>query len=167
MSISYKQKLKDIRCFIFDVDGVLTNGMLHITNDGKLLRQMNIKDGYAMQLAVKKGYHVIIISGGKDEGVAIRLQKLGIEEVYLGVGDKLQQLLQVTQQHHLQKEQVLYMGDDMPDFEAMQYTGFPCCPEDAAAQIKSICTYISPVKGGEGCVRDVIEQVLTLNKDWE
>lgn len=166
-NVNFKEKLKDIKCFIFDVDGVLTNGMLHVTNDGKLLRAMNIKDGYALQLAIKKGYRVVIISGGKDEGVVIRLKNLGVSDIYVGIGNKLQQLLAVMQEHHLTSAQLLYMGDDMPDAEAMKNCAIATCPYDAAPQIRDICHYISPVKGGDGCARDVIEQVLTLNNDWE
>lgn len=166
-NVNFKEKLKDIKCFIFDVDGVLTNGMLHVTNDGKLLRAMNIKDGYALQLAVKKGYRVVIISGGKDEGVVIRLKNLGVSDIYVGIGNKLQQLLTVMQEHHLTSAQLLYMGDDMPDAEAMKNCAIATCPYDAAPQIRDICHYISPVKGGDGCARDIIEQVLTLNNDWE
>ena len=166
-SVNFKEKLKEIKCFVFDVDGVLTNGMLHVTNDGKLLRAMNIKDGYALQLAVKKGYRVVIISGGKDEGVVIRLKNLGISDIYVGIGNKLQQLFSVMQEHHLTSAQLLYMGDDMPDAEAMKNCAIASCPYDAAPQIRDICNYISPIKGGEGCARDVIEQVLTLNNDWE
>lgn len=166
-NVNFKEKLKEIKCFIFDVDGVLTNGMLHVTNDGKLLRAMNIKDGYALQLAVKKGYRVVIISGGKDEGVVIRLKNLGVSDIYVGIGNKLQQLLTVMQEHHLTSAQLLYMGDDMPDAEAMKNCAIATCPYDAAPQIRDICHYISPVKGGDGCARDVIEQVLTLNNDWE
>ncbi len=166
-SVNFKEKLKEIKCFVFDVDGVLTNGMLHVTNDGKLLRAMNIKDGYALQLAVKKGYRVVIISGGKDEGVVIRLKNLGISDIYVGIGNKLQQLFSVMQEHHLTSAQLLYMGDDMPDAEAMKNCAIASCPYDAAPQIRDICHYISPIKGGEGCARDVIEQVLTLNHDWE
>ncbi|HMR45712.1 MAG TPA: HAD-IIIA family hydrolase [Bacteroidia bacterium] len=166
-SVNFKEKLKEIKCFVFDVDGVLTNGMLHVTNDGKLLRAMNIKDGYALQLAVKKGYRVVIISGGKDEGVVIRLKNLGISDIYVGIGNKLQQLYSVMQEHHLTSAQLLYMGDDMPDAEAMKNCAIASCPYDAAPQIRDICHYISPIKGGEGCARDVIEQVLTLNNDWE
>ena len=166
-SVNFKEKLKEIKCFVFDVDGVLTNGMLHVTNDGKLLRAMNIKDGYALQLAVKKGYRVVIISGGKDEGVVIRLKNLGISDIYVGIGNKLQQLFSVMQEHHLTSAQLLDMGDDMPDAEAMKNCAIASCPYDAAPQIRDICHYISPIKGGEGCARDVIEQVLTLNNDWE
>lgn len=166
-NVNFKEKLKDIKCFIFDVDGVLTNGMLHVTNDGKLLRAMNIKDGYALQLAIKKGYRVVIISGGKDEGVVIRLKNLGVSDIYVGIGNKLQQLLTVMQEHHLTSAQLLYMGDDMPDAEAMKNCAIATCPYDAAPQIRDICHYISPVKGGDGCARDIIEQVLTLNNDWE
>jgi 3-deoxy-D-manno-octulosonate 8-phosphate phosphatase (KDO 8-P phosphatase) len=167
MDLSYKQKLKNIRCFVFDVDGVLTNGMLHITTEGNLLRAMNIKDGYAMQLAIKKGYQLIIISGGKDEGVRIRLQKLGIQEVHLAVPNKLPFYLNLMNQQKFTPEQVLYMGDDMPDLEVMKHAGLACCPKDAIHQIKSSSHYVSPFNGGEGCVRDVIEQVLILNNHWE
>ena len=167
MDVNYKQKLRNIKCFVFDVDGVLTNGNLHITNDGKLLRTMNIKDGYAMQLAVKKNFPIIIISGAKDEGVIIRLQKLGVQEIYVNVPNKMQQYMTVMNHHQFKSEEVLYMGDDMPDLEVMQHVGLACCPYDAVHQIKAISHYISPVKGGEGCVRDVIEQVLILNDVWE
>ena len=166
-SVNFKEKLKEIKCFIFDEKGVRINAMLHVTCDGKLLRAMNIKDGYALQLAVKKGYRVVIISGGKDEGVVIRLKNLGISDIYVGIGNKLQQLFSVMQEHHLTSAQLLYMGDDMPDAEAMKNCAIASCPYDAAPQIRDICHYISPIKGGEGCARDVIEQVLTLNNDWE
>lgn len=165
--MNYKEKLKNIKCFVFDVDGVLTNGSLHITSEGQLLRTMNIKDGYAMQLAVKKGYPVIIISGGKEDGVIIRLQKLGVQEIYMAVPNKLQQYMTVMNRHQFSADDVLYMGDDMPDLEVMQHVGLACCPHDAAHQIKNISHYISPVKGGEGCVRDVIEQVMVLQGLWE
>lgn len=167
MEPNYKTKLNSIKCFVFDVDGVLTNGNLLITTEGKLLRTMNIKDGYAMQLAIKKGYKVAIISGGNDEGVPLRLKKLGVEEIHMGVSNKLQTLLIVMNHYRLQKEEVLYLGDDMPDLESMKHAGLACCPYDAVPQIREVCDYISPLKGGDGCARDVIEQVLKLHKVWE
>ena len=166
MSQNVLSLFKPIRAFVFDVDGVLTDGMLHLTEEGQQLRRMNIKDGYAMQLAVKKGYYIFIISGSTSEGVRTRLHKLGIEEVHLAVPDKLVLLQELVQKYNLQKEQLLYLGDDVPDHEAMQACGFPCAPQDAVQDIKNVATYISPAGGGMGCVRDVIEKVMKLNGDW-
>lgn len=157
---------KPVKLFALDVDGVLTDGSLLVMNDGQLVRRMNIKDGYALQLAVKKGYHVLVISGGNSDAVKMRLDKLGVKEVFMAVLNKKEVLQQYMQQHNIQKNEVLYMGDDMPDIGVMQMAGLPCCPADAVAEIKDICTYISPIKGGEGCVRDVIEKVLKLNAHW-
>lgn len=158
---------KPIKAFVLDVDGVLTDGSLFIMPDGEWVRRMNIKDGYVLQLAVKKGYHVFVISGATSKPVAERLQKLGVKEVHNGVSDKKQLLQQLIQQYGLSKEQVLYMGDDIPDYDAMQTAGLLTCPVDAVQEIKQICQYISPVKGGEGCVRDVMEKVLKLNNHWD
>jgi 3-deoxy-D-manno-octulosonate 8-phosphate phosphatase (KDO 8-P phosphatase) len=158
---------KPIKAFVLDVDGVLTDGSLLIMPDGEWVRKMNIKDGYVLQLAVKKGYHIFIISGAVSKPVADRLKKLGVKEVHNGVANKKQLLQQLMQQYNLSKEQVLYMGDDIPDYEAMQEAGLLTCPTDATSEIKQICQYISPVKGGEGCVRDVMEKVLKLNNHWE
>ncbi len=156
-----------IRTFVFDVDGVLTNGQLLATEDGQLLRSMNIKDGYAIQLAIKKGYKVWVISGAKSEGVRLRLQKLGAIDVHIGIEDKKLILNEIVLKYQTQYESVLYMGDDIPDYAVMQLCGLPCCPADAVPEIKSISKYISPQKGGEGCARDVIEKVMKLNGDWE
>ncbi|MBL7718272.1 MAG: 3-deoxy-D-manno-octulosonate 8-phosphate phosphatase [Flavipsychrobacter sp.] len=156
-----------IRTFVLDVDGVLTNGSLLATEDGQLLRSMNIKDGYAIQLAIKKGYKVWILSGAKSEGVRLRLQKLGVKDVHIGIETKKELLQDIALSSATSYESVLYMGDDIPDYAAMQLCGLPCCPADAAPEIKSIARYISPLKGGEGCVRDVIEKVLKLNGDWD
>jgi 3-deoxy-D-manno-octulosonate 8-phosphate phosphatase (KDO 8-P phosphatase) len=127
---------------------------------------MNIKDGYALQLAVKKGYHIIIISGGKSDLVQERLEKLGITHVFMQAHDKAAVLLQFMQMHNLSKEHVLFMGDDMPDLEAMAMSGLPCCPADACTEVKELSVYISPQNGGEGAARDVIEKVMKLNNDW-
>lgn len=165
--MNFKEKLRSVKCFVFDVDGVLTNGQLLVTHEGQLLRSMNIKDGYALQLAIKEGYEVIIISGAVSEGVVKRLNGLGIKEVYSGVPDKKQKLQEILNTHRLSSEQILYMGDDMPDVEVMQFCGVPCCPADAIQQVKKISIYTSEKKGGEGCVRDIVEQVLTLHGKWK
>ena len=157
---------KPIKLFALDVDGVLTDGSLLLLNDGQMMRRMNIKDGYALQLAVKNGYHVLVISGGSSEAVKMRLEKLGVKEVFMAVLNKKEVLAQYMQQQGIQKNEVLYMGDDMPDIGVMQMAGLPCCPADAVAEIRDISNYISPLKGGEGCVRDVIEKVLKLNAHW-
>ena len=156
-----------IRVFVLDVDGVLTDGMLHSTEEGHMLRTMNIKDGYALQAAIKKGYMIWIISGGKSEAVRIRLNRLGITDVYLDVVNKKQRLQQLMAQYNVTTETMLYMGDDIPDYAVMQLCGLPCCPADAVDEIKQISKYTSPKKGGDGCVRDVIEKVMKLNGDWE
>jgi 3-deoxy-D-manno-octulosonate 8-phosphate phosphatase (KDO 8-P phosphatase) len=152
--------------FVFDIDGVLTDGMLIVTGSGPLLRQMNIKDGYALPLAVKQGYHVVIISGGKNDAVKQRLAGLGVTEVYISVAEKRPLLHELLEAKHLSKEQILYMGDDVPDYEAMLSVGLPTCPADACDDIRGISAYISPFAGGKGCVRDVVEKVLKLNHHW-
>jgi len=160
-------KFTKIRLFVFDIDGVLTDGNLLILPDGQWARTMNIKDGYALQLAVKKGYRILVISGGDAVPVKQRLQKLGITDIFLPVQNKPEILQQYLQDHQIPREVVLYMGDDIPDLAAMQLAGLPCCPQDAATEIKQLSVYISPLAGGKGCVRDVIEKVLKLNGHWE
>jgi 3-deoxy-D-manno-octulosonate 8-phosphate phosphatase (KDO 8-P phosphatase) len=166
MEISYKQILHKINTFIFDVDGVLTNGMLTIMPDGELVRHMNVKDGYAMKLALNKGFRVCIISGGTNQAVKSRLAALGIEDIYLGAHDKIKQYQEIIEKYNLQAENILYMGDDIPDLPVMTKVGLSCCPNDAVPEIQQISKYISNKKGGEGCVRDVIEQVLKVNGKW-
>ena len=157
---------KKVSCFAFDVDGVLTDGSLLILDDGQMVRRMNIKDGYALQLAVKKGYKLVIISGGMSEAVRIRLNKLGIEDVFLKVENKLATLEKYRKDNDLEKHEILFMGDDIPDYEVMKEAGIACCPLDAAPEIKTISHYISNYKGGEGCARDVIEKVMKVRGDW-
>jgi 3-deoxy-D-manno-octulosonate 8-phosphate phosphatase (KDO 8-P phosphatase) len=157
---------KPIKAFVFDVDGVLTDGSLQLLENGELSRKMNIKDGYALQRAVKKGYHVAVITGGGSSNVVKRLKGLGIKDIFTKVQDKKEKLEDYLLNNGLAAEKVLYMGDDIPDHDAMQMIGLPVCPEDAAPEIKATCKYISPYKGGHGCVRDVIEKVLKLNEDW-
>lgn len=161
------EKFKPIKTFVFDVDGVLTDGTLLILNDGQMARQMNIRDGYALQLAVKKGYRVVIISGGTSDAVAERLDKLGVKDCFLKTDDKKGKLTQYVSENKLSWEEILFMGDDIPDYTSMQLTGLPCCPSDAATEIKQVSLYISPFAGGSGCARDVIEKVLKLNGHWD
>ncbi len=158
---------KKIKCFVFDVDGVLTNGNVTVMPNGVLIRTMNIKDGYALQLAIKKGYKVWVISGGNSEEVKTRLQNLGVSEVFMKVTDKKQLLSELMLLNELAKEEVLFMGDDMPDFEAMQLAGIAACPSDAVVDIKEICSYKAIAKGGAGCAREVIEKTLKLNNHWD
>jgi 3-deoxy-D-manno-octulosonate 8-phosphate phosphatase (KDO 8-P phosphatase) len=159
-------KLKHITCFIFDVDGVLTDGSVLVLPDGLLARSMNIKDGYALQLAVKKGYRVVVISGSNSPEVKARLNKLGVNEVHMQVIDKAALLRSIMDQAQLPASACLYMGDDIPDLKVMQLTGFPCCPSDAVPEIKAVSVYIAQQHGGAGCVREVIEKVLKLRGDW-
>lgn len=166
METNFKEKLGHIKAFFFDVDGVLTNGQLIIMPDGELLRAMNIKDGYALQLAVKRGYLIAIISGGKSEGVAARLGNLGITEVHMEVKHKTTVYEFLKKKHSLADHEILVMGDDIPDIELLRMAGVACCPYDACHEVKNECIYQSRWNGGEGCVRDVIEQVLRLKEKW-
>lgn len=160
------EQFRHIRAFIFDVDGVLTDGTVQLLPGGEQSRKMNIRDGYALQLAVKMGYRIAIISGGRSESVVSRLNGLGITDVFTNVTNKVEKLEDYALEHDLIWEQVLFMGDDIPDYRAMQLCGIAACPADAAPEIKSISRYVSPVTGGHGCVRDVIEKVLKLNGHW-
>jgi 3-deoxy-D-manno-octulosonate 8-phosphate phosphatase (KDO 8-P phosphatase) len=160
-------RLRLIKTFVFDMDGVLTDGSLLIENDGTWLRRMNIKDGYALQLAVKSGYRVAVISGSESDPVSKRLEKLGVQDVFMNVGNKEDFLKSLVVKNNYKLEEILFMGDDIPDLECMLISGFACCPANAAFEIRKICSYISPFNGGDGCVRDVIEKVLKLNNGWK
>ena len=164
---SFKVLLNRITTFIFDVDGVLTDGTLLVMPDGEFLRRMNIKDGYAMQLAIKKGYKIAVISGGHSTGVPKRLQRLGLTEVHMGVSDKISVLEDIMVRHNIEASHILCMGDDMPDTQMMKRCGIAACPKDAVSEIRAISTYISEKVGGHGCVRDVIEQVMKAQQTWE
>lgn len=157
---------KKITTFVFDVDGVLTDGSLLLMPGNIWVRRMNIKDGFALQLAIKKGYRVMIITGSFSAEVKDRLNKLGIYDVFMQVEDKNKCLEEYVQKHNLSREEILYMGDDIPDHPVTKSAGLSCCPKDAVPEIKSICDYISHKKGGDGCVRDVIEKTLKLRNDW-
>lgn len=159
-------QLSHIKAFVFDVDGVLTDGSVHVTETGEQLRRFSIKDGYAVQLAVKRGFPIAIISGGRSQSVVSRLQGLGIKDIYIGVETKMDAFEEFLLIHDLHAEQVVYMGDDIPDYPVMQKVGLPVCPADAAEEIKAISTYISPKNGGEGCVRDIVEKVLKVQGLW-
>ena len=163
---SYKELMPQINTFIFDVDGVFTNGKVMVTSSGELLRQMHTRDGYAVKLALKAGFRVAVISGGSNEGVKKRLQNLGIEDIFLGVSDKIEVYHQIVDGYQLVPEKIIYMGDDLPDYPVMKLVGLPVAPQDASPEIKAISKYISHKKGGEGCVRDVIEQVLRVQEKW-
>ncbi|NRB61174.1 MAG: HAD-IIIA family hydrolase [Winogradskyella sp.] len=163
---SYKEYLIDITTFIFDVDGVLTDGTITVTTSGEMLRTMNIKDGFALKTGVDAGFNVCIISGGSNEGVRKRLAGLGIKDIYLGAHNKIEQLNEYMEKHNIKTSQILYMGDDIPDFPVMKLVGLPCCPQDAVPEIKAISKYISHKNGGKGAVRDVIEQVLKVQGKW-
>lgn len=164
--MNLNESLKKISTFVFDMDGVLTDGTLFVFEGGQY-RRMHIRDGYALQLAVKKGYRVAVISGSQSDPVVARLKGLGITDVFMKVLHKKKCLEDYLLSHRITQEEVLYMGDDIPDYEVMKSAGFPCSPADAAPEIKEISRYISPVPGGQGCVRDVIERVLKLNGHWE
>lgn len=167
MEISYKQLLHKISTFIFDVDGVLTNGMLTIMPNGELVRHMNVKDGYAIKTALNKGFRVCIISGGTNQAVKSRLSALGIKDIYLGAHDKGVQYNEIVKNYNLTPQEIVYMGDDIPDMPVMKKVGLPCCPNDGVSEIQKIAKYISDKKGGEGCVRDILQQVLKVQGKWD
>ncbi|MEJ2901785.1 HAD-IIIA family hydrolase [Pedobacter panaciterrae] len=162
----FLQKLKNITTLIFDVDGVLTNGDIIASDSGEFLRTFNIKDGYALQLAVKRGYLICIISGGRGLAMQRRFEGLGIAEVFLGVSDKVDVFNSLLAKHNITADEILYMGDDIPDLKVMQLVGLPTCPSDAVPEIKAISEYISPYSGGKTAVRDIIEKVLKVQQKW-
>ena len=155
-----------ITTFIFDVDGVLTDGSVLVLDNGLQARRMNIKDGFALQMAVKNGYRVLIVSGGNSPQVVHRLEKLGITDVHMSVLDKKTFVSEYITKNNLAKEEILYMGDDLPDLPAMSVVGLATCPADAVSEIKESAQYISHLNGGNACVREVIEKVLKLNDNW-
>lgn len=157
---------KEIKAFVFDVDGVLTDSTILVLSNGEQARRMSIKDGYALQLAVKMDYKVIVISGADVSAVKDRLERLGIAEIHFGVKSKVSLLQEISQQYSLEPSNILFMGDDIPDLEALKWSGLPCCPSDAVQEVKAVAQYISPFTGGAGCVRDAIEKTLKLNNHW-
>ncbi len=166
MEKSYKEIMPQISTFIFDVDGVLTDGTVTVFPNGELVRSMNIKDGYALKTAIDMGYNICIISGGTNPAVKSRLQALGITDIYLGAHNKIEQLDEYLDIYNINPANVLYMGDDIPDIPVMKICGLATCPKDAAPEVQRISSYISQKKGGKGCARDVIEQVLKVQDKW-
>jgi len=164
--MNYKTKLKEIKAFVFDCDGVLTDGSVTLMPDGEQVRKMSTRDGYALQLAVKKCYVVALITGGSSAAVKSRMNRLGIHDVYLACSNKVDALNELMSIYDLKTEEILYMGDDLPDYEVMQKVGLPTCPDNAAHEIKNLSDYISHKKGGEGCVRDIIEQTMKIQGKW-
>lgn len=160
-------QFKKVKAFAFDVDGVFTNGDVLVGENGDQLRTFNIKDGYALQLAIKSGYPVLIVSGGKSKGVVLRFESLGVKDIFMNEADKVSVLEGWIKENKIDLEDVLFMGDDVPDMAVMKIVGFPTCPTDAIEDIKSLCHYISPEGGGKGAVRDVIENVMRLQGTWQ
>ncbi len=164
--MNYLSKLKQIKCFVFDVDGVLTDGKVLALASGEQARSFLVKDGYGIERALLAGYLVAIISGGAQDGVQKRLGFLKIKHIYLGVKDKVEVFQNFCEMHAIKPDEVLYVGDDLPDYDVMKLAGLPCCPLDAVQEIKDISLYVSEKKGGEGCVRDVIEKVMKVQGTW-
>jgi 3-deoxy-D-manno-octulosonate 8-phosphate phosphatase (KDO 8-P phosphatase) len=163
---NYKLLLPKIKTFIFDVDGVLTDGKILIQSDGELLRSFDTKDGYAIKCALIKGFKIAIISGGRNEAVREIFKELGVFDIYLGAHHKLDAFQDLLDNYTLNPEEILYIGDDVPDIPVMKKVGLGCCPADAASDVKSIADYVSHKKGGEGCVRELIEQVMRVQGKW-
>ncbi len=163
--ISYKERLPSITTLIFDVDGVLTNGEVTLAN-GAVIRTLNSKDGYALQYAAKKGYQIFIITGGNSEDVKDRLERLGVIRVCLRASDKLTVYNELKKEFNFSDTETLYMGDDIPDLPVLRLAGLSSCPQDAAVEVKAACHYQSPLDGGKGCVRDVVEQVMRVQGTW-
>ena len=164
--MNYKELFKNITTVVLDVDGVLTNREVLLMPGMAPVRKMHSKDGYALQLAVRNGIRVAIITGGRSSDVKERLSGLGITDVYLGASNKIDAFEDLKMCYDLSNEEILYMGDDLPDYDVMKLAGLACAPQDAAPEIKEIANYVSPVLGGEGCVRDVLEQLLKIHNLW-
>ena len=164
--MNFKERLNKISTFIFDIDGVISEEKVYFFDD-KPIKSFNLKDGYALQLAIKKGYRVCIISGSRSEALKERLTKLGVQHLYFMQHDKLACYKEFIYENNLQDEEIVYMGDDLPDWEVMSRVGVPACPSDASTEIKQISVYVSRRKGGDACVRDIIEQVMRCQGKWE
>ncbi|MDD4819301.1 MAG: HAD hydrolase family protein [Flavobacteriales bacterium] len=166
MKKNYKEHLSQIKAFVFDVDGVMTDGTVTIYPTGEFIRQMSVKDGYAMQLAIKRGLRIIVITGGRDQSISIRLNRLGITDIALDTHNKLECLHRYSELYDISFDQMLYMGDDVPDIEPMRAIGISACPADACTDVVAISDYVSPMGGGKGAVRDIIEQTLRAQGKW-
>ena len=164
--MSYKTKLKNIKAFVFDVDGVFTDGSVYLMSDKSMCRVMNVLDGYAVVKAVKENYKICVITGGDDPAVRNRIHYLGITDYYAKISNKLEKFEEFKQKYDLQNEEILTMGDDLPDISMMKISGISTCPENSVPEVKAISDYISPIQGGKGAVRDVIEQVMKIQGKW-
>jgi 3-deoxy-D-manno-octulosonate 8-phosphate phosphatase (KDO 8-P phosphatase) len=164
--LNFKQRLTGITTLIFDIDGVLTDGKVLVMDSGEMVRNINSKDGYAFHQAVMKGYRVVIISGGNNEAVKRALERSGIKDIFIRTQDKLTCYVEYLAANQLKDEEVMFMGDDLPDYKVMARVGIAACPNDAAQEIRAVSIYVSPRNGGEGCVRDIIEQVLKAQGKW-
>jgi 3-deoxy-D-manno-octulosonate 8-phosphate phosphatase (KDO 8-P phosphatase) len=158
--------LSKIRAIIFDVDGVLSQETITLAADGEPLRTVNIKDGYAIQLAVKLGLRIVILTGAKTEGVRVRYERLGVEDIFLGCAVKVKTYDEFLRKYSLKDEEVMFMGDDIPDLEVLGRVGCPVCPKDACHEVSQASLYVSHLRGGHGCGRDVIEQTLRAQGKW-
>lgn len=165
-SKNYKLLLNKITTFVFDVDGVLTNGKILVTTEGEMYREMNTRDGFALKYALLKGFNICIISGGTNQGVKKRLENLGVNKVYLGIHEKDIALDDFINTYNINPEEVLYMGDDVPDMPVMEKVGVATCPQDAVPDVKRIADYVSHKNGGDGCVREIVEQVMRVQNKW-
>jgi len=165
-SKNYKSLLPQIKTFIFDVDGVLTDGKVLVTTQGEMYRAVDTKDGYAIKYALTQGYKIAIITGGTNKGVEDRFKALGIYDIYLGAHHKLDAYQDLMDNYDLKQKEILYIGDDVPDIPVMEKVGLSCCPSDAVSDVKAMVDYVSHKKGGEGCVREIIEQVLRVQGKW-
>ena len=163
---NFKEELRRVKAFVFDMYGVLSTQTIALSVWGIPHRTVNLRDGYALQLAVRKGYRVGVISGANSKEYIKRLKTLGVNDIYLNSRTKKESLKDLVEKWNIDPSDILYMGDDIPDYEVMKMVGLPACPADADSEIKQIAVYISDKKGGEGCVRDVIEQALRLHKNW-
>lgn len=164
---NYKTLLKNVSAFVFDVDGVMTNGQIMITTEGEMYREMNTRDGFAIKCALERDYKIAIISGGTNEGVRKRLETLGVDKVYLGIHKKDIAFDDFLKTYNIDPEEVLCMGDDLPDLSVLEKVGVATCPQDAVSDVKKIVDYVSHKKGGDGCVREIIEQVMRVQNKWD
>ncbi len=164
---NYKTLLKNVSAFVFDVDGVMTNGQIMITTEGEMYREMNTRDGFAIKCALERDFKIAIISGGTNEGVRKRLETLGVDKVYLGIHKKDIAFDDFLKTYDIDPEEVLCMGDDVPDLSVLEKVGVATCPQDAVSDVKKIVDYVSHKKGGDGCVREIIEQVMRVQNKWD
>ena len=164
--MSYKEKLKDIKAFVFDIDGVFTDGSVYLLPGGNMCRVMNVLDGYAVVKAIKNNYKIGVITGGNDEQVRHRINYLGISDYYAKSSNKRIDFEDFKSKYNLKNEEILMMGDDLPDMEIMKMAGISACPKNSVPEVKEISDYISSIEGGKGAVRDVIEQVMKVQGKW-